>query len=629
MKKKDIIQLVKESIKETHTPYAGQSQFGNRQGPSGFSTSAIAPAGKDPYTGKNEYPHTVRPKRTASGYMQENESTSFKVVNADTGKTIDFGLDQAKAEEIVALAKEDNINAKIVKMKNVDDVGKLNEFTSMGQEGIYPRKEEPGDMFQQQEVEELLPNGMASRDDRAFQDRLKQHADWTEESGYNNTFVHIQYHDSFDREHSYRIHQSQNYNGNYDDFRNPKFTVLTITKKKEGKEEELGRYIVDTDAYLKDFAKLRNDDVLGKQVSEDYKPSHRAYDVIDKSKNDEIVFKKLSRDRALEKAHKNPNYMIVATDSLANENKELTDNPKLQPGKTVIYSGTRYEVIENSGYVLTLKSLESGNELKLNLGQLKDRPIKENNMKKQTKEGVVSIGPDANVGDFGKIAMANKTNKKTIEKAYDQAKKSGMAVSVATGIQGEGDGDGKDYNEMMRDISNKMSTLPREDHEDFLTKLGKFIEAKKSRLEGVYEQDPDDEMDDRDEERGWMDGHLQEYMKERAGDNLKEHMDKHRKRAKLMESAWNDISPMFKQEKNDDEIVQHYVTKGIAPEHVSELPRLVKSFRDKWNNLQKIETELKILNQEAEQLKQSAQPTVSGMEGGMEEEKQLASGLFN
>jgi hypothetical protein len=123
-------------------------------------------------------------------------------------------------------------------------------------------------MFQQKEVEELLPNGMASRDDRAFQDRLKQHADWTEESGYNNTFVHIQYHDSFDREHSYRIHQSQNYHGNYDDFRDPNFTVLTITKKKEGKEEKLGRYIVDTDAYLKDFAKLRNDGVLGKQVSE-------------------------------------------------------------------------------------------------------------------------------------------------------------------------------------------------------------------------------------------------------------------------------------------------------------------------------------------------------------------------
>ena len=213
MKKSDIKKLVKESIKELKEQAYGSATHTTGGAP---RTRAVAPAGKDPYTGRVEYPYTVGAK-TKNGMME----------------------------------KED-----------------LKEFTAMGQEGIYPRKEEPGDMFQQKEVEELLPNGMASRDDRAFQDRLKQHADWTEESGYNNTFVHIQYHDSFDREHSYRIHQSQNYHGNYDDFRDPNFTVLTITKKKEGKEEKLGRYIVDTDAYLKDFAKLRNDGVLGKQVSE-------------------------------------------------------------------------------------------------------------------------------------------------------------------------------------------------------------------------------------------------------------------------------------------------------------------------------------------------------------------------
>ena len=210
MKKKDIIQLVKKLVKEDAYGSATLTTQGAPR------TRAVAPAGKDPYTGRVEYPYTVGAK-TKNGMMEKEN---------------------------------------------------LKEFTSMGQEGIYPRKEEPGDMFQQKEVEDLLPNGMACRNDREFQARLKQHADWTEESGYNNTFVHIQYHDSFNREHSYRIHQSQNYNGNYKDFRNPKFTVLTITKKKEGKEEELGRYIVDTDAYLKDFAKLRNDGVLGKQVSE-------------------------------------------------------------------------------------------------------------------------------------------------------------------------------------------------------------------------------------------------------------------------------------------------------------------------------------------------------------------------
>ena len=63
MKKKDIIQLVKKAIKEV-------DQFGNRQGPSNFQTSAVTSAGKDPYTGKNEYPFSKRPKRTATGMME-------------------------------------------------------------------------------------------------------------------------------------------------------------------------------------------------------------------------------------------------------------------------------------------------------------------------------------------------------------------------------------------------------------------------------------------------------------------------------------------------------------------------------------------------------------------------------
>ena len=56
-----------------------------------------------------------------------------------------------------------------------------------------------------------------------------------------------------------------------------------------------------------------------KKLKEDYKPSHRAYNVIDKSNNDKIVAKELSRDKALELAHTNKDYMISATDRLANE----------------------------------------------------------------------------------------------------------------------------------------------------------------------------------------------------------------------------------------------------------------------------------------------------------------------
>ena len=55
----------------------------------------------------------------------------------------------------------------------------------------------------------------------------------------------------------------------------------------------------------------------GKLLKEDYKPSHRAYNVIDKSNNDKIVAKELSRDKALELAKTNKDYMIDATDRLA------------------------------------------------------------------------------------------------------------------------------------------------------------------------------------------------------------------------------------------------------------------------------------------------------------------------
>ena len=633
MKKKDIIQLVKNTINEV-----GADAYGS-------ATNLT----KGLNVAKSRFTKTGRPPG-----VWEGESTSFKVVNADTGKTIDFGLDQAKAEEIVALAKEDNINAKIVKMKDADDVGKLNEFTSMGQEGIYPRKEEPGDMFQQQEVEELLPNGMASRDDRAFQARLKQHADWTEESGYNNTFVHIQYHDSFDREHSYRIHQSQNYNGNYDDFRNPKFTVLTITKKKEGKEEELGKYIVDTDAYLKDFAKLRNDGVLGKQVSEDYKPSHRAYDVIDKSKNDEIVFKKLSRDRALEKAHKNPNYMIVATDKLANENKELTDNPKLQPGKTVTYSGTRYKVIENSGYVLTLKSLESGNELKLNLGQLRDRPIKENNMAKNKKRNLKKEDVGMFITDKDGKKYVKMTDKDFATSKDDMMQDSDiLQIQTSKGQKVKGEGleeepsEGNAFGKAMQDTPKgekvKVGDQEFTKSEMHTNDMGKdkFVddEGRHAKMQlqkaAEYSVKLAQMMDDMTQLPSWVQSkitkasdymsavyHYLDYEMANSQDNLMENIDKYKKRSMLMEGAMKKFFEMFDKGKTDEEIVQDYAHKGTqVPEP------FVKNARKQYEGMKKLKLELEMSEKE---FRNSSEKMVNNAEEGMEspmEEKQLASKL--
>ena len=157
----------------------------------------------------------------------------------------------------------------------------LKEFTDYGQEGIYPKKEKPGDMFQQKEVEDLFPNGMASRSNKEFQARLKQHADWTEQSAYNNTFVHMQYHETKGLEDEYFIYQTQHYNTNYDDFRSPKFTILSITKNKgTEKEEDLGSYIVDTNAYIDDLDNLRATGNLGDRVMESLDEAHPLNKVI-------------------------------------------------------------------------------------------------------------------------------------------------------------------------------------------------------------------------------------------------------------------------------------------------------------------------------------------------------------
>ena len=155
---------------------------------------------------------------------------------------------------------------------NTEHDKSIEEYTAIG--GNYSNsfktpKNEPGDMFQQQIVSNLFPKGITSGGTAEFRNRLEQHSNWAKQSQYNNTFVHVQYSDLAEPVDGkyYRIHQSQYYNGNYDDFRNPSFTVLTIFEldKATGKSgESLGTYVVDTASYIQDLRNLP----IGRSVSE-------------------------------------------------------------------------------------------------------------------------------------------------------------------------------------------------------------------------------------------------------------------------------------------------------------------------------------------------------------------------
>jgi hypothetical protein len=508
----------------------------------------------------------------------------------------------------------------------------LKEFTAMGQNGTYPRQEEPGDMFQQKEVEELLPNGMASRSDKAFQGRLKQHADWTEESGYNNTFVHIQYHDSFDREHSYRIHQSQNYNGNYKDFRNPKFTVLSIYKIKDKKEESLGRYIVDTDAYLKDFAKLRNDDVLGKQVSEDYKPSHRAYNVIDKSKNDEIVAKELPRWKALELAHTNKNYMIDATDRLAEAPMFKTDvkqdmapkgmaeriksvfdkvNGAKDPVQTPEWHKNRFKSKYGISFPEDIKTINKEQALAMNKYA--------NDMKITESDLYTIISTD---GEEKQISFPDSTTAMQAASKNANVKKVTKLENDAFGSAGTDKRTGQVIGDILQLIKST-SIDPMDVIEAISDRFG-LNETSDERDEDKIEKDQE-ELDAFHDDMGTM---QERYIKERGNSDLMEHMGKHRKRATLMEGATEKLFKLFNAGKTDSEVRSHYLQMNI------DMPEaFVAKLRNNWEALRKTKLDLTLADKEAEGFEsiQQAAP-VSGMDGGeidgMEETKTLASGLF-
>ena len=137
----------------------------------------------------------------------------------------------------------------------------IKEITvSGGQEAArnYPPTENPGDMFAQKEVEELLPASFASRN-QELKARIQAHAEWAKKDRYNNTFVHFQSNTVTDGNNTYRIAMSQHYNGNYTDFKNPKFTEIRVKEldNESDMERDLGKYVVDTTALMQDLRKLK------------------------------------------------------------------------------------------------------------------------------------------------------------------------------------------------------------------------------------------------------------------------------------------------------------------------------------------------------------------------------------
>jgi hypothetical protein len=117
--------------------------------------------------------------------------------------------------------------------------------------------------------------------------------------------------------------------------------------------------------------------------------------------------------------------------------------------------------------------------------------------------------------------------------------------------------------------------------------------------------------------------HYLDYEFARRDGNLMEHVDKHKKRATLMEGAMKKFFEMFDEGMTDEEVVLDYAQKGTqVPE------TFVGKARKQYEGLKRMKLELEMSEKE---YKNSASKMVSNAEEGMEssmEEKKLASGLF-
>jgi hypothetical protein len=117
--------------------------------------------------------------------------------------------------------------------------------------------------------------------------------------------------------------------------------------------------------------------------------------------------------------------------------------------------------------------------------------------------------------------------------------------------------------------------------------------------------------------------HYLDYEMVRAQDNLMEHIDKYKKRATLMEGAMKKFFEMFDEGMTDEEVVQEYAKRG------TQIPEtFVGKARKQYEGLKKMKLELEMSEKE---YRNSATKMVNNAEEGygMEEEKQLASGITN
>ena len=189
--------------------------------------------------------------------------------------------------------------------------------------------------------------------------------------------------------------------------------------------------------------------------------------------------------------------------------------------------------------------------------------------------------------------------------------------------------DGKEYDVKEIEMTNDVGK------DDYVDDEGRYAKSQIYKM-GKYAMKLHDMLDDMEQLPAWLQSkitkasdymsmvyHYLDYEFARRDGNLMEHIDKYNKRAQLMEGAMKRFFKMFDEGMTDEEVVLDYAQKGTqVPE------TFVGKARKQYEGLKRMKLELEMSEKE---YKNSATKMVNNAEEGygMEEEKQLASGITN
>ena len=654
MKKKDIIQLVKETIKEVGH---GQYQFGNRQGPNSFSTSATAPAGKDPYTGKNEYPFFKRPKRTGTGMMEAGPSNN-PYYNNLVKKAEKMGI---HVNDLMKSLLKDKSEMEIAKMGYQDlaalaGVENLSEFKQ-------PKSFDPDTISLLRpilNVADIHHNELVG--------------------GYDEVSSYL------DKRTGGTIIKFPHFNGPQG--RGALFGKETSDQIDSSKAKAKA-------AALKVYTQF-------KQYIEDYEISDASPAGVYGNIYLWVMFNDLAKDYTAPKGGTQSSQFETIDEEEVHGKEIVITAGSLQNALTFI--GRNLKSLSSSmlSRLLNILKLSNINDFPYNVKDLKSK------LKQMTPEEAKTFGLELNkfrtdmkrknirettivskmtdLGTAGDIAKAAGTTKDAVMAAIAAAKKTGDEVTVAeqdledltfepedmdnpdedlviigsaaldienpgerpSMTNGEYAAKGQEFIDR-RFKGNKAAALKyiykRINEGEFTNDVGKddYVDDEgrmaKSQMykTGKYAMKLHDMLDDMEQLPAWVQAkltkasdylsavyHYLDYEFVRRDSNLMEHVDKHKKRSMLMEGAMKKFFEMFDQGKTDEEIVLDYAQKGTTvPE-----PFVTKA-RRQYEGMKKMKLELEMSEKE---FRNSSEKMVNNAEEGMEpgmDEKKLASKLYN